>query len=90
MKGLVNAVLRKLAAEAPAKWETLRVPRLPDWLRVPLLEAWGAPVVAAMEAAQFRGAPLDLTARGDPAALAEAAGWRAAAHRLGTAARRGR
>ena len=37
MKGLVNAVLRKLTEEAPAKWSTLRVPRLPRWLRdIPL------------------------------------------------------
>lgn len=63
LKGLVNAVLRKIAAEGPEAWPALRVPRLPKWLRRPLAEAWGAPAVAAMEAAHFAGAPLDLTMR---------------------------
>lgn len=70
MKGLVNAVLRKIAAEGPEAWAKLRVPRLPKWLRAPLADAYGAPTVAAMEAAHFAGAPLDITARDDPAAVA--------------------
>lgn len=74
LKGLVNAVLRKIAAEGPAAWEKLRVPRLPKWLRAPLAEAYGAPVVAAMEAVQFATPPLDLTAKGDAEALAVAVG----------------
>ena len=61
LKGLVNAVLRKVAADAPAAWPRLRVPRLPKWLRRPLVDAWGADAVAAMEAAHFAGAPLDIT-----------------------------
>lgn len=73
-KGMVNAVLRKLAETGPAEWQKLRVPHLPKWLRKPLVQAWGAEAVAAMEAAHFAGAPLDLTARDDPAALAEATG----------------
>ncbi len=60
LKGLVNAVLRKIAAK-PDDWDRLRVPRLRKWLRAPLVQAWGAPAVAAMEAAHFAGAPLDLT-----------------------------
>ena len=63
LKGLVNAVLRKIAAEGPRTWPLLRVPRLPKWLRGPLVEAWGPEAVAAMEAAHFAGAPLDLTPR---------------------------
>lgn len=74
MKGMVNAVLRKLAAEGPAQWTKLRVPRLPRWLRDPLASAWGGKPVAAMEAAHLAGAPLDLTAKRDPAALAERLG----------------
>ncbi|WP_417743611.1 RsmB/NOP family class I SAM-dependent RNA methyltransferase [Salipiger sp.] len=74
MKGLVNAVLRKLTEEAPAKWPTLRVPRLPRWLREPLSVAWGTKAVAAMEAAHLAGAPLDLSAKGDAAELAAAVG----------------
>lgn len=60
-RGLVNAVLRKIAAEGVEAWGKLRVPRLPKWLRVPLLEAWGPEAVAGMERAHFAGAPLDLT-----------------------------
>mgnify|MGYP005843195261 CR=1 FL=1 len=70
LKGLINAVLRKLAAEAPARWSDLRIPRLPRWLRTRLIETYGAGAVAAMERAHFRGAPLDLTARDDAAGLA--------------------
>jgi len=74
LKGLVNAVLRKIANEGPEAWTALRAPRLPKWLRGPLVEAWGADAMTAMEAAHFAGAPLDLTAKGDPQAVAEATG----------------
>jgi len=63
IKGLVNAVLRKIAAEGPAAWDALRAPRLPKWLRQPLVQAWGGEAVTAMERAHFAGAPLDITAR---------------------------
>jgi 16S rRNA (cytosine967-C5)-methyltransferase len=67
--GLANAVLRKAAA-APG-WAGLPVPRLPGWLRAPLLAAHGAPIVEAIEAAHLAGAPLDLTLApgADPAPL---------------------
>ncbi|MEL6103806.1 MAG: transcription antitermination factor NusB [Pseudomonadota bacterium] len=74
LKGLTNAVLRKIAADGQPAWDSLRVPRLPKWLRGPLVEAWGASEVAAMEAAQFAGAPLDLSARTEPAQVADAVG----------------
>ncbi len=74
LKGLVNAVLRKVAADGPAEWAILRVPHLPKWLRAPLTEAYGAKAVAGFEAAHFAGAPLDLTAKLDAAALADAVG----------------
>ncbi len=74
LKGLVNAVLRKLVGEAPAKWDTLRIPRLPKWLRAPLVEAYSAEIVSKFEAAHFAGAPLDLTAKTDPEAVAQATG----------------
>ncbi|SLN47110.1 RsmB/NOP family class I SAM-dependent RNA methyltransferase [Ruegeria meonggei] len=61
LKGLVNAVLRKVAAEGPEAWPRMRVPRLPDWLRDPLIMAWGAEAVAGMERAHFAGAPLDIS-----------------------------
>src|SRR6056297_1338485 len=71
LSGMVNAVLRKLADEAPRVWGDLRVPRLPEWLRAPLVAAWGKGAVSAMERAHLGGAPLDLTVRED------AAGWAA-------------
>lgn len=74
LKGLTNAVLRKIATEGPEAWAALRSPRLPKWLRGPLVEAWGADAIAAIEAAHFAGAPLDLSARKDPSDLAEAVG----------------
>lgn len=70
MKGLTNAVLRKVAADGPDAWKTLRPPRLPKWLRGPLTQAWGGEAMAAMEAVQFKNPPLDLTARSDAEAVA--------------------
>ncbi|MBL3705256.1 methyltransferase domain-containing protein [Sulfitobacter sp. BDSS02] len=61
LKGLVNAVLRKMADTAPEAWGKLRNPRLPKWLRSPLVAAWGPEAVAGMERAHFAGAPLDIT-----------------------------
>ncbi|MEX0280772.1 MAG: RsmB/NOP family class I SAM-dependent RNA methyltransferase [Arenibacterium sp.] len=61
LKGLVNAVLRKFAEGTPEAWSLLRAPRLPKWLRIPLVEAWGSEAVARMEQAHASGAPLDLT-----------------------------
>lgn len=74
LKGLTNAVLRKVAADGQETWNTLRVPRLPKWLRVPLVQAWGPEAMTAMEAAHFAGAPLDLTAKTDADAVAKATG----------------
>ena len=74
LKGLTNAVLRKIAADGPEAWEALRAPRLPKWLRGPLAEAWGPDAMTGIEAAHFAGAPLDLTAKRDPEGLAAAVG----------------
>jgi 16S rRNA (cytosine967-C5)-methyltransferase len=63
LKGLVNAVLRKVADEGSAEWAKLRTPRLPNWIRKPLVQAWGAEVMLGMEAAHFAGAPLDITGK---------------------------
>ncbi len=74
MAGLVNAVLRKVAAGAAA-WDGLPVPELPKGLRKRMLDAWGRDAVRAMEAAHAAGAPLDLTPRdGDAAGLAALVG----------------
>jgi len=74
MKGLTNAVLRKIAAEGPEGWEKRAVPLTPGWLRQPLVAAWGREAVVGMEAAHFSGAPLDLTAKTDADAVAKATG----------------
>ncbi|MEM1350990.1 MAG: transcription antitermination factor NusB [Pseudomonadota bacterium] len=74
LKGLTNAVLRKIAQEGPGTWDSLRAPRLPKWLRKPLVDAWGAEALATMEAVQFRAPPLDLTAKSDPNAVARMTG----------------
>ncbi|MFG5384010.1 RsmB/NOP family class I SAM-dependent RNA methyltransferase [Yoonia sp. R2-816] len=74
MKGLANAVLRKVADEGSDGWAARPVPLTPGWLRQPLVAAWGREAVSAMEAAHFAGAPLDLTAKGDPQTVADAAG----------------
>lgn len=61
LKGLVNAVLRKVADEGPDAWAKLRPPRLPKWLRNPLVQAWGNEAVAGIERVQFAGAPVDVS-----------------------------
>ncbi len=73
-RAMVNAVLRKVADEDLRRWRDLRIPRLPGWLRDPLVAAWGKGAVGAMEKAHFAGAPLDLSARGDAAELARRLG----------------
>ena len=72
MKGLTNAVLRKIADEGPEGWSKRAVPLTPGWLRQPLVAAWGRDAVAGMEAAHFAGAPLDLSVKGNAKAVAEA------------------
>ncbi|MGQ0567047.1 MAG: RsmB/NOP family class I SAM-dependent RNA methyltransferase [Gemmobacter sp.] len=58
--GLVNAVLRKVAGP---RFDGMPVQKMPQWLRQPLVHAWGRPAVAAMEAVQAAEPPLDLTLR---------------------------
>jgi 16S rRNA (cytosine967-C5)-methyltransferase len=72
-KGLVNAVLRKIDGEK-AKWDALPAPMLPKWLRKPLVADFGKAAVGAMEVAQAKGAPLDLTVKQNPEAWAEKLG----------------
>ncbi len=62
LAGLVNAVLRGLAEGLD--WQAGPVPRLPDWLRGALQNAYGAKVTQAIEAAHLVPTPLDLTLRG--------------------------
>jgi 16S rRNA (cytosine967-C5)-methyltransferase len=76
LKNMANAVLRKVAQDAPRDWDGLPVSRIPNWLRKPLSMAWGRAAVAGFETAQSKGAPLDLTPKStdDAEALAQALG----------------
>jgi 16S rRNA (cytosine967-C5)-methyltransferase len=74
MKGMVNAILRRISEEGEKGWAKRAVPLTPGWLRQPLVAAWGRGGVEAMEAIHFAGAPLDLTAKVDPASVANATG----------------
>lgn len=71
--GLVNAVLRKVAAETD-RWASLPAPELPGWLRGRLMSAWGKSAAQAMERAHLAGAPLDLSVKSDPELWAERLG----------------
>ncbi len=62
LSGLVNAVLRH--ADKGLDWASAPVPRLPDWLRGALQNAYGAKGTAAIEAAHQFAPPLDLTLKG--------------------------
>lgn len=74
--GLVNGVLRNVLRKGREGWEALPPPRLPKWLRKPLVADFGKDVVAAMERSFAAGAPLDLTVRGDAADWAQRLGGR--------------
>ncbi|MEJ6399211.1 RsmB/NOP family class I SAM-dependent RNA methyltransferase [Yoonia sp. 208BN28-4] len=74
MRGMTNAVLRRISEEGRKGWDKRNVPLIPGWLRQPLVAAWGRKGVEGIEAVQFASPPLDLTAKGDPAAVAEATG----------------
>ena len=66
-KGLVNAVLRNVLRDAPV-WDEVPNPT-PKWLRKRLVKAWGEEAVAAMEVVQTQAPPLDLTPKGEGAAV---------------------
>lgn len=69
--GLVNAVLRRVAAEGGASFASQPAQELPGWLRGRLMSAWGKAATQAMERAHAEGAALDLTPRdGDAGGLA--------------------
>lgn len=75
MAGLVNAVLRKVAAAGPEAWQAAPMQKLPKWLRGRLLKAYGEARVAGFEVAHEQGAPTDLTPKtGDAGALAAVVG----------------
>lgn len=74
MAGLVNAVLRKVAADGVEKWQKLPVPQLPKWLRKQLVADFGKATVLAIETAHAAGPALDLTVKQDAASWAQRLG----------------
>jgi 16S rRNA (cytosine967-C5)-methyltransferase len=66
LKGLANAVLRKVAKDGPLRWTELPASRMPGWLRKPLSRAYGKLTINAMEAVYDKPTPLDITVKSDP------------------------
>ncbi len=69
-RGVVNAVLRRIASDGPKALNALDADRLtlPPWLWNRLNDAWGEPVARAAAAAMRTEPPLDITLRSiDPA-----------------------
>ena len=73
-RGLVNAVLRRIAREGAVRRAAQDAERLntPGWLWRSWRAAYGAAQARAIAAAHLVAPPLDLSPRGDPAAVAEA------------------
>jgi 16S rRNA (cytosine967-C5)-methyltransferase len=63
MSGMVNAVLRRVAAEGPARFAEQPPQRLPGWIGGPLKKRWGAEGLRAIEAAHVALPPIDLTVK---------------------------
>ncbi|MBI2978228.1 MAG: methyltransferase domain-containing protein, partial [Rhodospirillales bacterium] len=73
LKGLVNAVLRRLVREGQALLMAQDAARLntPDWLWQSWSAAYGEPVCRAIAEAHLAEAPLDITVKDDAPAWAE-------------------
>ncbi len=61
--GMINAVLRKVATEGPEVWAKAPPQRLPPWIDKALRKRIGADGIRAIEAAQAKIPPIDLTPR---------------------------
>ena len=60
-KGLVNAVLRKVAASEQSTWNNMKVPQLPKWLRRMLLKSYENSIVEKIEKQHLERPPVDIT-----------------------------
>ena len=71
-KGLVNAVLRRLAAEGKTRAAAQDAPKLdtPEWLWAAWSGAYGAETARRIAEAHLAEPPLDFSVNGDPAAWA--------------------
>ena len=67
-KGLVNAVLRKVAASEQSTWNNMKIPQLPKWLRRMLLKSYGSSIVEKIEKQHLERPPVDITLK-NPALL---------------------
>lgn len=71
MKGLVNAVLRKITALDQSAWNAAPDTMLPKWLRPKLAKDWSKPVVARIERAHAVPPPVDLSVKSDAQSWAD-------------------
>jgi len=73
LKGLVNAVLRRLSREGAGLVEKQDAARLntPDWLWTSWVASYGADVARQIALAHLKEAPLDLSVKADPDLWAE-------------------
>lgn len=83
-RGMVNAILRRIAGEGPALLAAQDVPvvNTPGWLLASWREAYGETRARAIARAHLDPPPLDLAARDDPAALAARTGGTLLAGRI--------
>lgn len=63
LKGLTNAVARRVAEHGPEIWADMDPQKLPAWLGKPVEHAYGEDALQQIEVAHAKGAPLDLTLR---------------------------
>jgi 16S rRNA (cytosine967-C5)-methyltransferase len=72
LRGLVNAVLRRIARDGVALLDGIDQERAdtPDWLWDALVQSWGEARARAIVAAQRAEPPLDLSVKADPAGWA--------------------
>jgi len=70
-RGLVNAVLRKLASDPTDDQAAPGSINTPDWLWRSWVESYGEETAAAIAAAHLNEAPLDITVKDDAAGWAE-------------------
>ena len=65
-KGLVNAVLRRLAREGTDRARAFERPNVPGWLIDSWRQAYGTATTSAISAAHLLEPPLDISVKGDP------------------------
>ena len=72
MKGLTNAVARRVSEHGLEIWAEMDPQPLPSWISKPLQRACGEDVIRGIEAAHAKMPPLDITVKADAEKWAEA------------------